>query len=418
LAVILDVVYNHLGPEGNYLDDYGPYFTDNYRTPWGRAINYDGPDSDAVRHYVVSNALYWVTEYHIDGLRLDAIHGIYDFSASHILREIADAIHAEAQRLGRSILVIAESDLNDVRVIAPPAEGGHGLDGQWSDDCHHALHAILTGERAGYYEDFGHLDQLATVLQEGFLYSGQRSQHRRRRHGNSSKDRPPLQLVICSQNHDQIGNRAHGDRLSTLVPHEALWVAAATILLAPHTPLLFMGEEYGETAPFQYFIDHGDPALVEAVRQGRRKEFAAFGWGNVPDPYDPTTYERSGVRVDRSKSPQQAALFRWYAALVQLRKTIPALGAGEAGTHGHHVRAFADEQILMVHRWAVHGSEALVILGFNKAVAEIALRDPQGTWTLKLDSARDKLGQPTIVISSVGVRLRVPAYGVSVYLKE
>ena len=243
LAVILDVVYNHLGPEGNYLGDFGPYFTDRYRTPWGRAINYDGPDSDEVRHFILGNALYWATEFHVDALRLDAIHGIFDFSARHILRDIADAVHTQAERVGRAIHVVAESDLNDVRVIAPAQEGGNGLDAQWSDDFHHALHTLLTGERSGYYEDFGGLDQLATAMREGYVYSGQRSAHRRRRHGNSSRGRPPWQFIVCAQNHDQVGNRAFGDRLSALVPFEALKLAAASVLLAPNIPLLFMGEE-------------------------------------------------------------------------------------------------------------------------------------------------------------------------------
>ena len=268
IAVILDVVYNHLGPEGNYLGDFGPYFTDRYRTPWGCAINYDGPDSDEVRSYVINNALYWVTEFHLDALRIDAIHSIFDYSTRHILQELTDAVHAQAERLGRLIHVIAESDLNDVRIITPIAEGGFGLDGQWNDDFHHALHTVLTGERRGYYEDFGRLDQLATALKEGFVYSGQRSTFRRRRHGSSSISRPLSQFIVYSQNHDQVGNRAEGGRLSTLVPRDALKVAAAACLLAPNIPLLFMGEEYGETAPFLYFIEHGDPTLVDAVRKG------------------------------------------------------------------------------------------------------------------------------------------------------
>jgi maltooligosyltrehalose trehalohydrolase len=271
-AVILDVVYNHLGPEGNVLGHYGPYFTDRYRTPWGSAINYDGPDSDAVRHFIVSNALQWITDYHVDALRLDAIHGIYDFSASHILGELADAVHERGRQLARTVHLIAESDLNDVKVIASREQGGHGLDAQWSDDFHHSLHAVTTGERLGYYEDFGDLTHLATALEQGFVYAGRYSRHRRRRHGNSCRHRPPRQLVICAQNHDQVGNRAFGDRLTTLLPWDALKLCAAAVLLAPHTPLLFMGEEFGETAPFQYFVDHGDPGLIEAVRQGRRKD--------------------------------------------------------------------------------------------------------------------------------------------------
>jgi maltooligosyltrehalose trehalohydrolase len=305
IAVIMDVVYNHLGPEGNYLGEFGPYFTEKYRTPWGSAINYDGPDSDAVRRYVVDNALYWVTEYHIDALRLDAIHGIFDFSANHILKELASSVQKQAAALRRQIFVIAESDLNDTRIIEPPAIGGYGLDGQWSDDFHHALRVVLTGESRGYYEDFHGLHDLGKAIRDGFVYSGQYSAHRRRRHGNSSQQVSPGQLVVFSQNHDQIGNRAVGDRLSTQLPYEALRVSLALVLLSPNIPLLFMGEEYGETAPFQYFIEHGDPDLIEAVRQGRRREFAHFGWNpeDIPDPQDSATFERSRRGSEAAREP-------------------------------------------------------------------------------------------------------------------
>jgi maltooligosyltrehalose trehalohydrolase len=422
LAVILDVVYNHLGPEGNYLEDFGPYFTDRYRTPWGRAINYDGPDSDEVRHYVISNALYWVTEYHIDALRLDAIHGIYDFSACHILHELTAAVHREGERLDRTILVMAESDLNDARVIEPPDAGGHGLDGQWSDDFHHALHTVLTGARAGYYEDFGRLEQIATALQEGFVYSGIRSSHRRRRHGNSVRERPPSQLIICTQNHDQIGNRAFGDRLTTLVPPDALKLAAAALLLAPQTPLLFMGEEYGETAPFLYFIDHGDPGLVEAVRQGRRREFAAFGWKEVPDPQDPATFDRSRVHPGLPKDDGQAALFRWYAELIRLRKTIPALGAADSDTHGIRVWIYPNERVLVIHRRAQQGPEALLLLGFNEQAMTITLREPKGTWSLGLDSRHPSFGgtdhpsSPASMVIPDHVPVNLPGHAAVLYL--
>ena len=227
-----DVVYNHLGPEGNYLGDFGPYFTDKYRTPWGPAINYDQADSDEVRRYIIDNAVYWISEYHIDALRLDAIHGIFDFSACHILRELNDAVHTEAARLGRTVSVIAESDLNDVRVITTPELGGYGLDGQWNDDFHHAIHSLTTGETDGYYADFGGLEHLATALRHGFVIDGRYSAYRKRRHGNSSRDCAPAKLVVFAQNHDQIGNRALGDRLGALVP-ESLYAIAATVLLAP-----------------------------------------------------------------------------------------------------------------------------------------------------------------------------------------
>ena len=250
LAVILDVVYNHLGPEGNYLRDFGPYFTDRYRTPWGEAVNFDGPGSDEVRRYFIANALYWLDVYQIDCLRLDAVHAIFDFSAKPFLQELAEQVRAFAGETGRHCLLIAESDLNDVRVIRPPEQGGYGLHAQWNDDFHHALHALLTSETQGYYRDFGRLEDLAAAYREGFVYDWRYSPYRRRRHGSSSADRPGCQLVVCSQNHDQTGNRPAGERLIELAGFEAAKLAAAAVLFAPAVPWLFMGEEYGETAPF------------------------------------------------------------------------------------------------------------------------------------------------------------------------
>lgn len=423
LAVVLDVVYNHLGPEGNYLGDFGPYCTGRYRTPWGDAINYDGPDSDAVRHFMISNALYWVTEYHLDALRLDAIHGIYDFSATHILRELTEAVHVQAERLGRRIFVIAESALNDARVITPPAQGGYGLDGQWNDDFHHALRTTLTEERAGYYQDFDGLGDLATALQDGFVYSGQYSRYRRRRHGNSSKDRAPCQFVVFSQNHDQVGNRALGDRLSARIPFRALKVAATAVLLSPNIPLLFMGEEYGETAPFLYFVDHGDPALVEAVRRGRRAEFASFNWTeDVPDPQDPATFERSRVHVGGPRTDRQAAMLKWTQKLIELRTTIPSLGAGDAKA-GHRVWAYENEKVLVLHRWSDRGQPALLILGFSKEPAAVTFREPVGRWALRLNSASEEIGggrqdslPETLVIAPAGTPVTVPGYAAALYL--
>jgi maltooligosyltrehalose trehalohydrolase len=291
LAVVLDVVYNHLGPEGNYLGDYGSYFTEEYKTPWGAALNFDGPDSDEVRRFFLQNACYWFTEMHVDALRLDAIHAIKDFSARPFLGELADATRSWSERLNRRLHLIAESNRNDSRVIRPRDLGGYGLDAQWSDDFHHGLHALLTGERTGYYEDFGHIEHLARAYRCGYTYTGQYSLYRRRRHGNAPAGRPATQFVVCSQNHDQVGNRLWGDRVSGLVAFDGLKLAAAAVLLSPYVPLLFMGEEYGETAPFFFFTSHGDPALVEAVRRGRRAELATFRWpGEAPDPQNETAY--------------------------------------------------------------------------------------------------------------------------------
>jgi len=426
LAVILDVVYNHLGPEGNYLGDFGPYFTDHYRTPWGQAINYDGPDSDEVRHFVISNALYWITEYHMDGLRLDAIHGIYDFGAQHILQELSEAVHALGMRLGRTVSVIAESDLNDTRVIAPRDCGGHGLDAQWNDDFHHALHTLLTGERRGYYQDFGRLDQMATAFREGFVYSGQRSPSRRRRHGNSALHRPLSQFVVCAQNHDQIGNRALGDRLSTLVSTDGLKIAAAAVLLAPKIPLLFMGEEYAETAPFLYFTDHGDPELVEAVRRGRRAEFAAFGWTDaIPDPQDMLAFERSRVALDRAPDDLQAAVLRWYHRLIQLRKSVASLATADSDRYGCQAWTFESQKVLVLHRWVKGEPGAILILGFNRTPVTISLNAPVGTWKLSLDSGAQEFGGTAPARDSVlqigstsAVELQISPTAAVLYLED
>ena len=331
LAVVLDVVYNHLGPEGSYLGDFGPYFTDRYHTPWGRAVNYDGPDSDEVRRYVVDNACYWVTELHVDGLRLDAVHAIYDFGARHLLEELRDAVGARARELERRILVIAESDLNDPRLVRPRARGGYGLDGQWSDDLHHAVHAALTGERQGYYADFSGAAAVAKALRDRFVYDGRHSRFRRRRHGAPAVDVPADRFVVFVQNHDQVGNRAGGERLAALVPFAARKLAAALVLLSPYVPLLFMGEEYGETNPFLYFVSHGDPALVRAVRDGRRREFEAFGWGaDVPDPQAEATFARSRLDRARAERPGHAALRALYGDLLRIRREEPRLVPGTA----------------------------------------------------------------------------------------
>jgi maltooligosyltrehalose trehalohydrolase len=333
LAVLLDVVYNHLGPEGNYLGAFGPYFTDTYHTPWGTAVNFDGAESDEVRRFVIDNALYWITEFHVDGLRLDAVHGIYDFGARHLLREMGDAVHIQGARLERTVVVIAESDLNDPRLVRTEP-GDHALDAQWSDDLHHAIHARLTGERDGYYADFGDVTSIAKALRDRFVYDGRYSVHRRRRHGAPAAEIPADRFVVCIQNHDQVGNRAKGERLSTLVGFEARKVAAALCLLSPYVPLLFMGEEYDETAPFQYFVSHGDPALVEAVREGRRREFQSFGWGEgVPDPQEEETFLRSRLDRRRAETPEGRAMRALYGDLLRVRGEEPLLrpGAAEVG---------------------------------------------------------------------------------------
>jgi maltooligosyltrehalose trehalohydrolase len=385
LAVVLDVVYNHLGPEGNYLGQFGYYFTNRYQTPWGQAVNFDGPHSREVRRYVIENALYWLRDFHMDALRLDAVHGIFDNSGKHILQEMAEAAHAEAGRLKRRLYLIAESDLNDSRLVRPPAEHGYGLDAVWSDDFHHALHTLLTGERAGYYEDFGRIEHLAKAYSEGFVYSGQFSSYRGRVHGNSSKDLPGSRFVVCSQNHDQTGNRMLGERLSQLIPFEGLKVAAAAVVLSPFLPLLFMGEEYGETAPFFYFVSHGDPGLIEAVRRGRREEFAAFSWrGEVPDPQSVETFARSRLDPSLREEGEHRMLLEFYRELIRLRNTRPALANLSMDTT--EIYAFEEQRTLCVRRW-LGEEQILLAFHFGDRNEWITPSLPPGLWRKTLDSA-------------------------------
>jgi maltooligosyltrehalose trehalohydrolase len=320
LAVALDVVYNHLGPEGNYLANFGPYYTARYKSPWGEAINFDGAHSEPVRRFFVDNAIYWFEKYHIDVLRLDAVHGIFDFGARHFLAELQENVGQAEKRLGRRLILVAESDLNDARILQDPAIGGFGIKGQWSDDFHHSVHTLLTGETQGYYSDFGKLMDLVDTLRNGWRYRGQYSAFRKRRHGNSAKGISRSRLLGYSQNHDQVGNRAFGERLSKLVGLEALKLAAGITLLSPFVPLLFMGEEYGEEAPFLYFTDHSDVSLAQAVREGRRSEFAEFGWRpDFPDPQDSSTFERSKLHWTLNE-PTHQALRQFYQVVLRLRK--------------------------------------------------------------------------------------------------
>jgi len=326
LAILIDVVYNHLGPEGNYLSEFGPYFTDRYKTPWGSAINFDGPHSDEVRRFFIHNALQWVDEFHIDGLRVDAVHAIVDRTAEPFLQDLTTAVRERASELGRRIWTMAESNLNDPRVITPKERFGLGFDSQWTDDYHHALHVLITGEDAGYYQGFGRVSDLARVMREGYYWTGQHNAYRGRRYGSRPSTRDGAQFVVCAQNHDQIGNRMLGERLSQLVSHEQLRLAAAVIVLSPFLPMLFMGEEYGETAPFQYFTSHSDADLIEAVRKGRREEFKGFEWrGEAPDPHDEETFRRSRLNWSLKLRDQHAALWQLYRELFRIRRETPAL---------------------------------------------------------------------------------------------
>ena len=330
LGVILDVVYNHLGPSGNYLGEFGPYFTDRYATPWGSAPNLDGWESDEVRRFFLDNAAMWMRDYHMDGLRLDAVHAIVDTSAVHILEELAAETEVLAASEGRPLWLIAESDLNDPRLLWSRERGGYGLQAQWSDDFHHALHAALTGEETGYYADFGRVSDIGRALREAYVYGGRRSEHRHRRHGRSATGLAGHRFLGYIQNHDQVGNRAQGERLHHVAGRALQKVGAALVLTSPFVPMLFQGEEWAASSPFQYFTDHEDPALGDAVREGRRGEFEAFGWDpeSVPDPQDPETFRRSRLRWEERDRSEHADMESWYRSLMRLRAERPDLRGG------------------------------------------------------------------------------------------
>ena len=372
LAVILDVVYNHLGPEGNVLGAYGPYFTDRYRTPWGAAVNLDGPGSDEVRAYFLQNAQQWFEDFHIDGLRLDALHEIIDRNATTFLAELARRANDLAATTRSPCWLIAESADNDPRLVTPRPAGGIGMDAQWNDDFHHALHAAVTGEDFGYYADFGTVDDLARAMSDGFVYQGEHSRFRGRRHGAPSIGVAPERFVIFAQNHDHIGNRPKADRLVTTISTQQARLVAALVLFSPGIPLLFMGEEYGETAPFPYFIDHADPDLIAAVRAGRAREFASIAEeGQLFDPGDESTF--AAARIDRSlrHKEEHLALLELNRDLIALRRENPALRRSERTD----ARAEAVAGVLTLLRR--HPDDTVVIM-FNLSDDESAATLPRG----------------------------------------
>jgi maltooligosyltrehalose trehalohydrolase len=392
LAVVLDVVYNHLGPEGNYLGVYGYYFSDKYRTPWGQAINFDGPHSDEVRRYFIENALAWVTDYHIDALRLDALHAIVDASPLPFLGELAAAVQEQAACLNRRIYLMGENDLNEARLIRRREAGGLELDVHWNDDFHHALHCLLTAETAGYYQDFGQVRHLAKALKEGFTYSGQYSPYRQRRQGSPSRDLPPWRFLVFAQNHDQVGNRLQGERLSALTGFEGLKMAAAAVVLSPFLPMLFMGEEYGETAPFHYFVSHHDPDLVAAVRQGRKEEFAGFiREAEPPDPQAEATFLESKLDWAQRAEGRQGVLLKLYRELIGLRRELPALA--HLSLQDLEVIYLEKQQVLAVHR-RHEEQETIAIWHFGTTAAAVTLPLPAGVWTKRLATAAERWDGP------------------------
>lgn len=384
IAVIMDVVYNHLGPEGNYLGAFGPYFTDRYTTPWGAAMNVDGPYSDEVRRFFVENALFWQQEYHIDALRLDAIHTIIDQSATPFLAELSQAMNCQATELGQPFYTIAESDLNDPRLIFPPQQGGIGLDAQWADDFHHALDPILTGAD-NYADDFGQLQQVATAFRQGFVYTGQYAPSRKRRHGGSPEGVAADQLVVFLQNHDQVGNRRFGARYSTMVAPGALRLAAGLVLLSPFIPLLWMGEEYGDPTPWMFFCSFGEPDLIAAVRKGRQEDFARFsGDAEQPDPQDEATFEGSKLHLELREQSPHRALLELYKALIRLRRERPALHAREP--EQIEVQAYEAEHVVVVRRQA-GGDELALLFNLSAEPRTVAVTLPTGRWQPCFDSA-------------------------------
>jgi maltooligosyltrehalose trehalohydrolase len=398
LAVLLDVVYNHLGPDGNYLGAYGPYFTDRVKTPWGEAVNYDGAQSDEVRQFIIDNALMWLGDYGFDGLRLDAVHAIYSFEAVHVLEDLAAAVRKLSIEQDRELVLIAESDLNDPQLVLPAARGGFGLDAHWADDFHHALHRYFADEGEGYYADYRGLPDIATALVQGYVYQGQYSAFRQRRHGRAPLGVTPDRLVVCSQNHDPVGNRARGERLSMLVDAQKLKAIAALVLLSPFVPLLFQGEEWGAGTPFLYFTDHQNPELGRLVSEGRAREFGAFRWGGeIPDPQHFTTFERSKLDWTEMLKAPHAELLDWYRALIALRKTR----AGAAAPGKPKVRFDDNAQWL---RFEYAG--ALAVFNFASVPRRIPL--PAGEWERVLDSQAGEPEEPA-------ARAKVPAQGTRVF---
>lgn len=419
LAVILDVVYNHLGPEGNYTWDFGPYFTDKYNTPWGKAVNFDDAFNDEVRNFFIENALHWYKNYHIDALRIDAIHAIFDMSARPFLQELAERVKVFSKKEGRKFFLIPESDLNDSRAIRPRELGGFGLDAQWCDDFHHCLHTLLTGENQGYYADFGKISHLVKSIREGFVYSGQYSKYRKRRHGNPSKDRPAGQFVAFCQNHDQVGNRMLGDRLSSLVSFESLKLAAGVVIHSPYIPLIFMGEEYGEESPFLYFVSHSDAQLIEAVRKGRKEEFRAFSWmGEPPDPQSVETFMKSKLDWKKRHEGRHKILRDFYKNLIKLRREIPALS--NLDKDSLDVFGLEEEKVVFMRRW--NGSSLVFhLFNFSKSDTKLTVSVDEGRWRKILDSSEKVWDGPgTILPESIGTgeKITVRGHSFAIYARE
>ena len=398
LAVINDVVYNHFGPTGNYTGKYGPYITESHKTPWGGAVNLEEEGSSEVRRFFCDNVLMWLRDYHFDGLRLDAVTAYIDRSAVHLLEQMADETKALGAELGKHFFLVAESDLGDPRVVRAKEAGGYGLEAQWSDDFHHALWTVLTGDLKGYYSDFGSIAQLATAMEEVFVFQGQYSDYRKRNHGRPVHDLPGYRFLGYIQNHDQIGNRAVGDRLSDLVSPGKVKIAAALVLLAPFVPMIFQGEEFAASTPFLYFTDHEDLELGTAVSEGRKQEFGSFGWApeEIPDPQLPDTFQRSKLNWQETGETSHADILDWYKKLIALRKSSRPLLDGNM--RDSHVRFDEEARWLVLQRGPYQ-----VICNLAKKPATISL-PTTGKVLLASDSSHKlqekqvELGPESVVI--------------------
>ncbi|MGK7397478.1 MAG: malto-oligosyltrehalose trehalohydrolase [Candidatus Cyclobacteriaceae bacterium M3_2C_046] len=414
IAVFLDVVYNHMGPEGNYLSQFGPYFTDKYTTPWGQALNFDDAYSDEVRNFFIQNALMWLRDFRLDGLRLDAVHAIKDLGATHFLKELQQEVQQLSQQTGVQKYLIAECDLNDVKFLNPLEIGGFGMDAQWIDEFHHAIHALVTGEKKGYYEDFGNLEHLKDAFNQAYVYNGRFSLHRKKTFGNDASQRPVNQFVVFSQNHDQVGNRMLGERFSQLISYEALKLVAGTVLLSPYLPFLFMGEEYGEDSPFLYFVSHTDPDLVEAVRQGRKREFESFHLeGEMSDPQSENTLQASSLKWNYQEDPKKNALWNYYKSLIRFRKENNVFQM----TSRDSVEAcITDQKLVQVIRKA-STQQLVIFLNYHQHEVDQELKESFGGWEKVWDSAEEIWQGPGSLAPSVinEKPLKMPPESVLVY---
>jgi len=414
IAVIMDVVYNHMGPEGNVLSQYGPYFTDKYNTPWGDAMNFDDKWSDGVRAYFVDNAIMWFRDFHIDALRMDAVHAIKDFSPKHLLAEISEATRKLAADGGGEHYLIVEMDLNDTRYIKSAEEGGYGMHGQWIDEFHHALRVSSGQEKSGYYSDFDPITSLAKSYRDAYVYDGIYSEHRKRKFGVKADGFSGDHFVVFSQNHDHIGNRMLGERTSQLVSFEMQKLLAGAVMASPYVPLLFMGEEWAETNPFQYFVSHTDPELAEAVRKGRKKEFAEFHLeGEAPDPMAEDTFNKSKVQWDLlDKAPHQTML-AYYKELIRLRKSNAVLG--DCNRDGVTVFEYPEMESIVVQRVSGDITSA-ILLNFSKSEQSIKLLEGIENWKKWIASSDTKWGgKVELDVEIAGSEMKLPAESFAIY---